>query len=188
MDTRLFEAINGIAGRQDVVGDLFEMIAHDGPFLMIGTLLGLWFWPASRARRDQLQTSAIVATLSATLALGVNQEIIHLWDRPRPFVAHATTLLLSPSKDPSFPSDHATFAFAVAVAVLLVARRAGWVLSIFAALLGLARVWTGEHYPSDVFVGAAIGSLVAVICTAEYPRIERILDPALRSARRYHLA
>lgn len=188
MDTRLFEAINGLAGRQDAVDDLFEMIAHYGPFLMIAVLLGLWFWPASRARRDQLQTSAIVATLSATLALGVNQVIIHLWDRPRPFAAHAATLLLAPSKDPSFPSDHATFAFAIAVAVLLVARRLGWLLFIFAALLGLARVWTGEHYPSDVIAGAAIGSLVAIICMAEYPRIERLLDPALRIARRYHLA
>lgn len=188
MDTRLFEAVNGMAGRVDVVDDLFEIIAHFGPFLMIAVLLGLWFWPATRARRDQLQAAAIVATISATLALGVNQVIIHLWDRPRPFAAHAATLLLAPSRDPSFPSDHAAFAFAVAVAVLLVARRVGWFLLAFAALMGLARVWTGEHYPGDVLAGTAVGALVAVVCTAEYPLVARLLDPVLRIARRYHLA
>lgn len=188
MDTRLFVAINGLAGQHDVVDDLFEVIARYGPFLMIAVLLGLWFWPATRERRDQLQAAAIVATIGATLALGVNQVIIHLWDRPRPFAAHAATLLLTPSHDPSFPSDHAAFAFAVAVAVLLVARRVGWLLLAFAALLGLARVWTGEHYPGDVAAGAAVGSLVAILCTVEYPRVARLLDPALRLARRYHLA
>lgn len=188
MDTRLYEAVNGLAGRVDAIDDLFEVVAHYGPFLMIAVLLGLWFWPATRERRDQLQAAAIVATISATLALGVNQVIIHLWDRPRPFVAHASTLLLPPSQDPSLPSDHAAFAFAVAVAVLLVARRVGWVLLAFAALMGLARVWTGEHYPGDVLAGAAIGALVATVCTAEYPQVARLLDPILRVARRYHLA
>ena len=39
------------------------------------------------------------------------------------------------STDPSFPSDHTTAAFAIAVAVALRFRRLGWVALAFAAAL-----------------------------------------------------
>lgn len=188
MDTRLLYAINGLAGRYDLVDDMVEMISHYGPLLMVAILVGLWFWPAARDQRDRFQSAVIIATFSATLALGVNQVIIRTWDRPRPFAAHAVTLLLAPSKDPSFPSDHAAFAFAVAVAVLLMARRVGWLLLAMAALIGLARVYAGEHYPGDVVAGAAVGSLVATLCAAQYSLVAPVLDPMLQFARRIHLA
>ena len=74
MDTRLLYAINGLAGRYDLVDDMVEMISHYGPLLMVAILVGLWFWPAARDQRDRFQSAVIIATFSATLAL----SLIHI--------------------------------------------------------------------------------------------------------------
>ena len=106
----------------------------------------------------------IAAGFSAALALGIAQIIVHLWERPRPYVAHADAahLFIQASPDPSFPSDHATAAFAIAVSLLLRHRRIGILAIIMATVLSLARVAVGTHYPGDVLAGALLGSAVAV--------------------------
>jgi len=70
----------------------------------------------------------------------------------------------SPFKGSSFPSGHAAGAFAVAT---IVARRYGhhrwvpWVAYGCATAISLSRVTTRAHFPSDVFVGAALGYSIA---------------------------
>jgi undecaprenyl-diphosphatase len=188
VDVALFHAINGLAGHFDAADDLFETISRFAPFALIALLLGLWFWPGNRAERAERQWAAIAATGAATLALGINQVIIHLWARPRPFVGHHAVLLLKPSTDPSFPSDHAAFGFGVAVAVALVLRRVGIVAVVIAALLAFSRVYVGEHYVGDVLAGALVGALAALAVDAARPLVMPLLEPPLRIARRFRLA
>ena len=58
----------------------------------------------------------------------------------------------------SFPSDHAILYFAIAIGVFAASRRIG-LLSIFYALvfIGLPRIYSGYHYPTDILGGFAIG-------------------------------
>ncbi len=188
MDYQVFHAINQLAGRFDGIDDTFELISRFAPFVLVAMLLGMWFWPGSRAVRDRRQWACIVATAAAALALGFNQIVIRLWERPRPFTDHQVVLLLKPSPDPSFPSDHATFVFAVAVALFLGSRRVGFVALGIAAMVGFSRVYAGEHYLSDVLAGAVIGSVFAYALFQLRPFAEPVLDPALRIARRIRLA
>jgi undecaprenyl-diphosphatase len=106
----------------------------------------------------------VAAGFSAALALGGAQIISHLWERPRPYVAHAADahLFIPASPDPSFPSDHATAAFAIAVALLLRHRRAGILALAMAVVVSVARVAVGTHYPSDVLGGALLGTAAAL--------------------------
>jgi membrane-associated phospholipid phosphatase len=97
-------------------------------------------------------------------------------------------VLLAPSHDPSFPSDHASFGFAVAVALVCVNRRIGMAALLIAAFLAFSRVYTGEHYPGDVVVGALVGGLVAFAAVQLRPVIFPRLAPLLRVGRRLHLA
>jgi membrane-associated PAP2 superfamily phosphatase len=66
----------------------------------------------------------------------------------------------SPFKGSSFPSGHAAGAFSVAT---VIAHRYGkhrwvpWVAYGFATAVSLSRVTTLSHFPSDVFLGAALG-------------------------------
>jgi undecaprenyl-diphosphatase len=92
--------------------------------------------------------------------------ITHFWTRERPFVAHPgqTLLLGPPSYEPSFPSDHAVAAFAIAFSVAFVGgRRAGALFLAGAAIVGITRVFVGLHYPGDIAGGALVGLVAAVI-------------------------
>ena len=125
MDITLFKAINNLAGNNPLADRMFIFISSYGPFLLAGLLALLWFWPREHSIRHRQQQIVLIALLSVVVSLLANQVIIRVWDRPRPFTVQATNLLLPPSQEPSFPSDHATFAFAIAVAILLASRRLG---------------------------------------------------------------
>lgn len=188
MDVRLYLAINGLAGRNAFADDLAIAAAKYGPYLFIALLAALWFWPGTRAERRRREVTAAIAAASAALAMGVNQVVSHLWYRDRPFVAHRAVLLLPASHDASFPSDHAAFAFGIAVALFLAYRRLGVSALVLAVLLALSRVFVGEHYVSDVVGGAAVGSVVALLLFTQRARIGRLLDPLLRLAAWLRLA
>lgn len=120
--------------------------------------------------------AAVAAGLSAGLGLAVGKIISDLYYRARPFVAHPRLVhLFEPhAADASFPSDHATAAFAIAVAILLRKRLAGLIVLFFAAILAFARVALGFHYPTDVIGGAAIGTAAALLLWV--PPLRRIVD------------
>jgi membrane-associated phospholipid phosphatase len=63
----------------------------------------------------------------------------------------------------SFPSGHATAAFAAAVAIGLVAPRLRALMWIYALLIAASRVVVAAHHPSDVIAGAIAGSLGALL-------------------------
>ena len=62
--------------------------------------------------------------------------------------------------DDSFPSNHATQAFALASAVAAEYPRARWIAYGLATGVSLARVSHNAHWASDVVAGAAIGTFV----------------------------
>jgi undecaprenyl-diphosphatase len=116
-------------------------------------------WRSIRGRHG-----VVAAGLSALLALGIAHVIADIWARPRPYLTHPDAqLFIAPSHDSSFPSDHATAAFAIAVALLLRHRKAGAIAMVLAGLLAIARVTVGTHYPSDVLAGALVGTAAALI-------------------------
>lgn len=118
----------------------------------------------------------------------LNLIISHLFYVPRPFVAHHALLLVQAAHDTSFPSDHATAAFGVAMTDLLwrMPRRSALLLVAF--LIAIARVYVGAHYPADVVVGAILGSLWAGAFAVLDPFLRRPYDFVLGFARRVHLA
>ena len=67
---------------------------------------------------------------------------------------------ISPFKGSSFPSGHAAGAFSVTTVVATQYKNHNWVPWVaygFATAVGLSRITTLAHFPSDVFLGAALG-------------------------------
>ncbi|MDE3101591.1 MAG: phosphatase PAP2 family protein [Chloroflexota bacterium] len=164
MDYRIEQWINGAAGRAPLADTAMIAVAAGAEAAFIA-LVVVWYligwWRRDPADRE----GAIAALLAAGGALAVNVVLGHVWDRPRPFVAHPATvhLLLAHGTDSSFPSDHAAAGFAIAAVFFAVHRRWGLVALAAAALTAYARVYVGDHYPGDVLAGAAVGVAVALI-------------------------
>jgi membrane-associated phospholipid phosphatase len=113
---------------------------------------------SARATRRRSRTSA------AALAVALNQPVGHLFAEARPYAVHPGLLRLAdPTRDSSFPSDHAVMAGSVAAGLLLVSRRLGMVAVAAAVLMAFARVYIAAHYPWDVLAGLALGAAVAVV-------------------------
>lgn len=188
MDLGLFHAINSLAGQAGWSDRLLTWAAGYLPIALVVLVAGGWFWPGSREERGQRQRLVVYAVVAALIGLGLAQGIGHVWFRERPYVHHAAHLLLAPSPDPSFPSDHAVGGFALATPFALARRRLGWVLLGLATLLCVARVAAGTHYPSDVLAGALLGTGVGLLVWRCRAWVERPLAWTLTIARRWRLA
>ena len=160
MDYTLYRAINGLSG-DGPVDWVLRLLADDLPALLVALVALTFLFPWGR-RRGERRNGAVLATVSAGLALLLNQPIAHLVARTRPYLAHPAHahLLIARSHDPSFPSDHATGGFALALGVWAYDRGLGTILLVLAAILSFARVYVGTHYPGDVAAGALIGATV----------------------------
>lgn len=126
-------------------------------------LLLLTWWLARREGDPARVGAALWAPLGALCALAVNQLLVARFAEPRPYaVLPHTLVLVSRSSDPSFPSDHAVMAGAVAAGILLAHRRLGLLTVALAVLMASTRVYVGAHFPLDVVAGLVVGAAVAV--------------------------
>jgi undecaprenyl-diphosphatase len=164
MDWSLLHTLNDFMVGHDGVEDplLFYVEASEALF---AATLAIVFLLAHGAGRVAWRRAVVAAVLSAGVALLVAKVISEVVDRARPFVAdpHGVHLFAAHAPDPGFPSDHATAAFAIAVAIAL--RKRGWGVFalVAAAVLSVGRVALGVHYPSDVLAGAAVGAAAALV-------------------------
>ncbi|GMR28319.1 phosphatase PAP2 family protein [Stenotrophomonas sepilia] len=142
---------------------------------VVGNVLGeFWFyllampvlWMAFGAQASRLMLMALMVVTLAVQSIKVFAPV------PRPFSFDAT-LSLAGAAGPSLPSGHTTSAtcFFVLVALWLLARqhvtgrfKRGAVLGVAlmaGVIAGVARVWLGVHYWSDVAAGLLLGSAIA---------------------------
>lgn len=185
-DKALFQALNGLAGRWPLLDGLARLVVNDYLAPSALAMLLVWMWVRGETpRRRHADTAAVLNAVVAQFVANVTLKVVNLaYFRPRPFDADpSVNLLFYRPWDSSFPSNPATFAFAVATAIYLGDRRLGrWALAI-TALWTLARVFCGVHYPSDILAGAALGSLAAYLVSCRVPLWTRARERILAALR-----
>jgi len=173
LDHHVFHWANELAARHDSFEDPLKAYVQASEVIFALGLVAL-FLAGPRLRR-----AAVSAGLSAGVALIVAHFLAAAIDRHRPFVDHPLAHnFLAHASDPGFPSDHATGAFAIAFALVLRDRVIGTVALVLALVLSFGRVALGVHYPSDVFAGAVLGLMAALVLwlPALRERVDRLAD------------
>lgn len=160
VDAGLTNWINSWSGQYWYIDLLFRGISLFGlPVLAIAVACQWW----SQHDRGHTRHVLLAAGFSLLLGLALNELIQLFIQRDRPYIVGVTNLLIAPSSDPSFPSDHATAAFAIATAFLAYHFRGARTLLITATLISLSRIYVGTHFISDVIGGAITGMLAAAV-------------------------
>lgn len=99
--------------------------------------------------------------VSVIVAFRADNVLKDLIDRPRPPAVLPDLEVRESIGGFGFPSGHATMAFALAAALHPVLRgRWRWLAWALAALVGVARMHVGVHWPADVVGGAALGTAI----------------------------
>ncbi|PQV59642.1 undecaprenyl-diphosphatase [Sediminibacterium magnilacihabitans] len=96
--------------------------------------------------------SLVIATITA-------QGLKVIVNRPRPYATYTGIYPDVVETDKSFPSGHVSTAFSTAASVSIQCKK--WYVTVplyaWATGVGYSRMYLGQHYPSDVIAGAAVG-------------------------------
>ncbi len=146
----LKDAAEGIS----YLGNTGVLVGLNVGLLAVGE--GLREYRGDAAVRDAALVSMEAQLLTAAFTVGFQ----HMLGRSRPRTGRGVDHF-DPGSDGSFPSAHASQAFAVAT---VLADRFGWRVGVpaygLAAAVGFSRLALDKHWTSDVVAGAFLGVLV----------------------------
>ncbi len=133
----------------------------------------------TRRLRGLLAVLVLAATL--TVSDQVSSKVIKpLLKRPRPSVELADARpLFGVRRSYAFPSGHATNASAIAPIFAAVFPPAAVVAyGVVAGLVCFSRVYVGDHWPSDVLGGIALGLAIGFLGRAAFLRLAATISRA----------
>ena len=190
LDLLTFNWINGLAGKWgflDFVGVFWAKYFEY--FLLFSLIIFLLLYPVKLSRKAgyrfalqigfnrvnfkkywRMVAEALVAAIFVRFAL---VEIIRrVWFRPRPFINNHVNLLIPyNSYEPTFPSGHASFYFALSTIIYGYNKKAGILFYIASFLISISRVFVGVHWPSDILAGAVLGIIMGLILNKVFKKI-----------------
>lgn len=116
----------------------------------------------------KFETRFIIYFLVSFIITGyvVNSVLKNVFNRPRPWVAQQLNTVVCPT-DFSFPSTHASSAFAGAAIMSAYDKKRRFVYYGIAFLISLSRIYLMCHYFLDVTFGALIGYVISNLVLLE---------------------
>jgi undecaprenyl-diphosphatase len=161
----------------DIATHILTAVTYGGA-LWVGFAVVLW--------KRGYRLLAIQIGLAMILALAQTSVLKHLFHRARP-VAVDLFLFWMPmhnlfADQYSFPSGHTSLSFAAAFVIFYKFRDwRGWSALGLALVVGLARIYEGMHWPTDVLAGILIGLIASALAIPMSRRVFPSMRDGLES-------
>ncbi|MCD6405926.1 MAG: phosphatase PAP2 family protein [Planctomycetes bacterium] len=140
---------------------IFDAARYYGQAFSVALAFLLMLRMDPRHRRDAFLLA--IAVFTATIAVSLIKTATSR-ARPHEFLAHGRMWHafagFASAKYCSFPSGHATTAFAFSAALSRTYPKGRTIFFVAAALCAVSRVLDLQHYPSDVITGAVLGGWI----------------------------
>lgn len=167
LDKNLFLFINHLPHNLlfDSFFSLLSFVGYFGAIWFVFLLL-LLFWEEIKEKK-----ALFTLIFAWGFALISEMSLKSLFGRLRPeFRISEVIVVLDKTTSLSFPSGHATIAFASVYILSFYHRKWAMWYYLFAILISFSRIYLGKHYPSDVVAGAIVGTCIGYLSNAGYFR------------------
>ncbi|MBM7833833.1 undecaprenyl-diphosphatase [Clostridium sardiniense] len=166
LNLEVFRSINNLADKNLYLDSIMIFCSKYLPYFFVLAIILLYLFGISR--RDIECRKVAVSTIVFTIInLFVSFIIGSVYYVNRPFADHNVNLLVQHSKNASFPSDHVIGTFSIALGLGKYSKVLRNILTILSILVGISRIYVGNHYPLDV-IG---GFVVVIIMNYVYKRL-----------------
>lgn len=185
-DVALLHLVNDWVGRVPAVDWVARALVNDFMVPTTMALVAAWLWFAGQSERERTMNrrAVLLIGLGVIFTNALIKDLSYVYFRPRPFATETVQLLFYRPSVSSFPSVPIALAFCFAAGAWYSSPRLGKALALLGALYGLARVYAGVHYPSDIIGGALIGAGIVYAINRLAFLFEPMADSAIRLAQR----
>lgn len=169
LDSQLTTFINSVIPHNQLFDYFFSFFSLRGNSIVIWAVIILLVLVLEERQHPGIQKRDVVFVATFLLSFFITSILVsfvfkNIFQRPRP--QHLNNLLSTASvdnglaqcpKDYSFPSGHASAAFAAATIITAFDKKRRWFYYGVAILISLSRIYLGCHYFFDVAAGGLIG-------------------------------
>ena len=163
MNTTVFYFFYSLAHRSAFFDNIILFFAVYFPYIVIllaGIFL-IFYWKSWREFFVVFISSGLAVLLATILKI-----LIHTG---RPFIVLQNVQALFFENTFAFPSGHVAFFSALGFSIFFISKKIGYWFTLFALLIGLARIIAGVHFPVDILGGFILGLVTAFFMKNIYP-------------------
>ncbi len=144
---------------------VWTSLSSTSKYISVGVPVGYFVAGLVHDNKELKQKAAYTAA-AILLNTATTTLLKNVVKRERPYNTFRGIFPDKIESDFAFPSGHTSSAFATATSLSIATKK--WYIAVpalaWSAGVGYSRIYLGQHYPSDVIMGALVGSSSALIC------------------------